>query len=69
MKIEKRLKQLEKKLKPTKPWCVHTIFIDPDGSQKEAVEKYKAKNEVGPDDEFTIIQFVAPKERIKNETK
>ena len=60
MRVEKRLEQLEKKPTPTKPWRAHAIFIDPGGNEEKEIKKFKEENEVGPDDEFTIIQFVTP---------
>jgi len=60
MRIEKRLEKLEKGLKSTILWCAHIIIVEPGGSEKEAIEKIKAENEVHPDDDFTIIRLVEP---------
>lgn len=68
MKIENRIKKLEKKIiVPDLPKC-HLVIVDPGASEEQAIEKYKAENEVGPKDEIFVVRFVSPKE-VKNESK
>lgn len=64
MNIKKRLELLEGKIQPaTQPWKAPIIKVMPGQTAKEQIAKFKAENDVGPDDDFTVIKFVEPEPR------
>ena len=65
MKVEKRLEQLEEKLKIPEQWKSHLIVVDLGVNVEDAVDKYKKKNDVNPDDKFTIFILVDPTDESK----
>jgi hypothetical protein len=62
MNISKRLERLEEKIM-TQPGESHMVFVKPGQTAEEHIEKFKAESDVGPDDEFMIIEFVEPDPR------
>ena len=68
MKIETRIKKLEKKVITPSKTKYHTVFINHGEDEDEAIAKFKENNEVDEKDKFWVVQFVSPGD-VKNDTK
>lgn len=67
--LEKRIEQIEKDLKDNSPFRSHLILVEPGSTFEETLEEYKKDHTVLDSDQFTIIEFVDPKDRKTNDTK
>ena len=64
MNIKQRIEKLESKIGPvTQPGKAHTVFVMPGQVVEEQIEKFKAENNVGSNDDLWIIEFIKPDPR------
>ncbi len=63
MKIEQRIKKIEKKIIVPNVPKYHLVFEEPGNRGEDAIAKYKTENDVDPNDKFIVIRFVTSKRK------
>lgn len=70
MNLKKRIEKLEENMPAQQTGKMHRIIVEPGQTTEQALEEFKAENEVGPDDDFWFIILVKPDpERFKHDTE